>query len=89
MWLKTNATPIYKGFNKGASIEELNGMEAKLGVKLSQDFRDLYSFHNGQSEDSLEGSSIAEWFNKFVEQVLSGEYVLSDEYGGLVNRNDL
>ena len=38
---------------------------------------------------SLEGSSLTEWFTNFVTKVSHDNYVFSDEYGGLINKEDL
>lgn len=41
------------------------------------------------AERELQASNFEEYFTAFVEGVLSGKYVYSDEYGGIINADDL
>lgn len=40
-------------------------------------------------ERSLEANSLKEWIERFVSGLESGQYVYSDEYGGVINKDDI
>jgi len=56
-WLKDNAPKILEqSLQSGATEAQLNELESVIGIKLPEDFKELYKLHNGLSDDENVGS---------------------------------
>lgn len=79
-WLRSNAPLVYDGLRTGASDEQLEAIQARLGVRLPEDFAEAYRVHDGQHP-------AAPWLVN-AKELLSLERV-ADEWGvwkGLLDR---
>lgn len=56
IWLKQHAPKILASLNPGASISELDAAEKLIGGPLPTELRELYSIHDGQSDEINSGS---------------------------------
>jgi cell wall assembly regulator SMI1 len=67
-WLKQNNPEILESLHPGASEDEIQSLESKLGVKLPSDLRDSLKIHNGQQEET--DGLIGNWELLSVERIL-------------------
>lgn len=51
-WLSEHASHIKEELNPGITDEEINTLQAKIGVKFPSDFLEFYKIHNGQDSNS-------------------------------------
>ncbi|MGE6758196.1 SMI1/KNR4 family protein [Corallococcus interemptor] len=49
-WLQHHVPEYHRQLNGPATLEEIQALEAELGVQLPEDFKDLYLENNGQQE---------------------------------------
>ena len=56
-WLATNLSDYYASLQPGITDAELDAFEAKLGHKLTDDFRSLYKWRNGSHEQVNQNES--------------------------------
>lgn len=78
--LRANAPSVLETLQPGATEEQIAQTEALLSVQFPDDFKAAYRIHNGQDEGS--GSMDGREF-------LTGAYVYSNEYNGIVNVDDV
>ena len=55
-WLNVNAPKIAGNLNPPATDEQIAATEAEIGIKMPDDWRQLYKTHNGMNHDSNFGS---------------------------------
>jgi len=54
-WLRQHRQGMLDGLSPGASPEELDAFQARLGVAVPASLRTLLAWHNGQKDDALGG----------------------------------
>lgn len=87
-WLRENRPDYYAKLNPGISDEELNTLEAKLGVALPEEFNSLHRWRDGQSSRNfksfyynytlMDADDIAETVKVNNELLEAGDFKLPD-----------
>jgi len=54
-WLKTHLPRVVKALRPPATEAQLNHLQATVGTTLPEDFRNLYRWHDGQTEEVFAG----------------------------------
>jgi len=52
VWIEGNAPHLLNYLGPPASIQDLQNFESKLGIRLSEGFKEFYMVHNGQINES-------------------------------------
>jgi cell wall assembly regulator SMI1 len=54
-WLRKHRPGMLHALRPGATAEEVDGLQTRVGIALPASLRTLLAWHNGQSEDRLGG----------------------------------